>query len=94
MKFLVLSACVLLFAAAPAFAFEPASQAALTKSAKTYQAGLNTDVRPTTDSGSPPVAEPAAVEPAAGAEAETASPDDARDTTKELQQQIRLPRKN
>lgn len=93
MKYLLLSALTFFLAAGTAQAFEPSSQAALAKSTKAYQAGLNADVRPT-EATQPSQTEPAAVEPAAGAEPETVAPATDRDTTRELQQQIKLPRKN
>ena len=94
MKYLLLSAFTLMLASGSAQAFEPSSQAALAKSAKAYQAGLNADIRPATEATQPSQVEPATVEPAAGAEPESAVPEDDRDTTRELQQHIKLPRKN
>ncbi len=93
MKQILLSAAVLFASFGTAHAFEPASQAALMEATEDIQAGLDTDLRPT-DTSEPPTAQPAAVEPAAGAEPETTGSPAERDTTRELQQQMKLPRKH
>ena len=85
-----LAALSLLLAPVSSEAFDPAAQAALVKSTETMEVGMNPDYRPDQAPQDPNV-EASAVEPAAGAEAETAQP---AETTRELQRQIKLPRKN
>ena len=87
MNHLLSALLVLMLGIGSAYAVEPSASV----STDEERPAVNSDLRPS-DEAEPPISQPASVEPAAGAEPETVSDD--RDTTRELQQKMKLPRKN